>query len=65
MIRATGRCELSCENSFELLGTYISLFRMSTETKKGVADGSASSKGNQEALNRDSSTAAGTLIGAK
>ena len=36
MIRATGRCELSCENSFELLGTYISLFGMSTETKKGV-----------------------------
>ena len=30
MIRATGRCELSCENSFELLGNYISLFGMST-----------------------------------
>jgi hypothetical protein len=36
MIRATGRSELSCENTFELLGTYISLFGMSTETKKGV-----------------------------
>ena len=35
------------------------------EPEKAEADGSASYKGNQEALNRDSSTAAGTLIGAK
>jgi len=36
-IRPTGRFELSCENSFELLGNYISLLGMSTETKKEVA----------------------------
>ena len=33
--------------------------------KAGEADGSASSNVNQEALNRDSSTTAGNLIGAK
>jgi len=36
MIRATGRCEFSCENPFELLGIYISRFGMSIQTKGAV-----------------------------
>jgi hypothetical protein len=35
MIGTTGRYELSFENPYELLRTYINWFGMSTNTKKG------------------------------
>ena len=35
MTRATGKYELSFENPYELLRTYINWFAMSTKTKRG------------------------------
>ncbi len=36
MIKAAGRSEFSSEDPFELVGSYISRFGMSTENKKGA-----------------------------